>query len=104
MGITPEQNTEQKLGITGTLEGIPNVDADIDACVAVEDDAERLQCWADLDKKIMEEVVPWVPYLDATNVDITGPAVTQYDYDQFSGEAAWSKVAVDPSKQSGEGL
>jgi hypothetical protein len=49
----------------------------------------------------MEEVVPWVPYLDATNIDITGPAVTQYDYDQFSGEAAWSKVAVDPSKQKG---
>jgi peptide/nickel transport system substrate-binding protein len=104
VGLTAQQNTEQKLGITGTLEGIPNVDADIDACVAVEDDEERLQCWADLDKKLMEEVVPWVPYLDATNVDITGPAVTKYDYDQFSGEAAWSKVAVDPSQQSGEGL
>jgi ABC-type transport system substrate-binding protein len=104
VGVTPEQNQEQGLGITGTLEGIPNVDEDIDACVAVEDDAERLQCWADLDKMLMEEVVPWVPYLDATNVDITGPAVTQYDYDQFSGEAAWSKVAVDPSLQSGEGL
>jgi peptide/nickel transport system substrate-binding protein len=104
VGATAQQNTEQKLGLTGNLDGIPNVDADIDACVEVEDDDERLQCWADLDKKIMEEVVPWVPYLDATNVDITGPAVTQYDYDQFSGEAAWSKVAVDPSQQSGEGL
>ena len=48
----------------------------------------------------MENVVPWVPYLDATNVDILGPAVTKYDYDQFSGEAAFSRVAVDESLQN----
>jgi len=101
VGMTDAQNADQKLGIEGTLDGIPNVDDDIDACTETVDDGERLQCWADLDVMLMEEVVPWVPYLDATNIDITGPAVTQYDYDQFSGEAAWSKVAVDPSKQKG---
>ena len=101
VGMTDAQNADQKLGVEGTLDGIPNVDDDIDACTETVDDTERLQCWADLDVMLMEEVVPWVPYLDATNIDITGPAVTQYDYDQFSGEAAWSKVAVDPSKQKG---
>jgi peptide/nickel transport system substrate-binding protein len=101
VGMTDAQNADQKLGIEGILDAIPNVDDDIDACTETVDDAERLQCWADLDAMLMEEVVPWVPYLDATNIDITGPAVTQYDYDQFSGEAAWSKVAVDPSKQKG---
>lgn len=49
----------------------------------------------------MENVVPWVPYLDATNVDVLGPAVTAYEYDQFSGEAAFSRVALDPSQQKG---
>ena len=62
-------------------------------------DDERLTCWEDLDKKLMEEVVPWVPYLDASNVDIIGPAVTKYEYDQFGGEAAFSRLAVDESLQ-----
>ena len=47
----------------------------------------------------METIVPWVPYLDATNVAIIGPAVTQWVYDQFSGTVAYSRVAVDSSKQ-----
>ncbi len=47
----------------------------------------------------MEEIVPWVPYLDATNNDVLGPAVTNYVYDQFSGTDAWAHIAVDPSKQ-----
>ena len=44
--------------------------ADIDACNAVLDAGERNVCWQDLDKKSMEEIVPWVPYLDATNRDV----------------------------------
>jgi len=98
VGVTPEQDKEAKLGLDGTLEGIPNVDDAIAECLGLEDE-ERDTCYADLDKMLMEEVVPWVPYLDATNIDITGPAVTKYEFDQFSGEAAWSHVAVDESAQ-----
>ena len=47
----------------------------------------------------MEEIVPWVPYLDATNRDVISEAVVGYEYDQFSGEMAWSQVGVDQSKQ-----
>ena len=75
------------------------MDADIDACNAILDTGERNVCWQDLDKKLMEEVVPWVPYLDATNRDVISDAVVNYTYDQFSGEMAWSQVAVDQSKQ-----
>jgi peptide/nickel transport system substrate-binding protein len=96
IGLTPEKAKE--IGAKGTVEGIPSVDADIDACNKALDE-ERTQCWEDLDKKLMEEVIPWVPYLDATNEDVIGPAVSKYVYDQFSGETAWSKVAVDTSKQ-----
>ena len=53
---------------SGTIEGIPSVDADIDACNLIPVGDERVQCWADLDKKLMEEVVPWIPYLDATAI------------------------------------
>jgi peptide/nickel transport system substrate-binding protein len=97
VGLTSEQAAD--IGATGTIEGIPSVDADIDACNEVLDVDERNVCWQDLDKKLMEEVVPWVPYLDATNRDVISEAVVNYTYDQFSGEMAWSQVAVDQSKQ-----
>jgi peptide/nickel transport system substrate-binding protein len=98
IGLTPEQ-AQTLDGFKGVDTGIPSVDADIDACNAIPVGDERLTCWADFDKKLMEEIVPWVPYLDATNVDITGPAVTQYVYDQFSGTVAYSRIAVDASAQ-----
>jgi peptide/nickel transport system substrate-binding protein len=97
IGLTPEQAAD--IGAKGTLEGIPSLDADIDACNAILDTDERNVCWQDMDKKLMEEIVPWVPYLDATNRDVISDAVVNYTYDQFSGEMAWSQVAVDQSKQ-----
>ena len=89
------------LGAEGTVEGIPSVDADIDACNALPIGDERLDCWAEFDQTLMEEVVPWVPYLDATNVDIISDAVVQYEYDQFSGAPGYAHWAVDQSLQSG---
>lgn len=88
----------KKFKIEGTLTDIPSIDADIDKCTELLDD-ERLTCWEDMDKNLMENIVPWVPYLDATNVDTIGPAVSKYEYDQFSGTTAYSRVAVDESKQ-----
>jgi peptide/nickel transport system substrate-binding protein len=96
VGLTKEKADE--CGIKYP-EGIPSVDADIDTCIAVTDDAERQTCWADLDKRLMEEVVPWVPYLDATQVFATSGAVEAYEYDQFAGTPAWSRISVDPAKQ-----
>jgi peptide/nickel transport system substrate-binding protein len=98
VGVTPEQAEE--IGAEGTIEGVPSVDADIDECNAVLDADERNVCWQDLDKKLMEEIVPWVPYLDATNRDVISEALVNYTYDQESGEMAWSQVAVDQSKQN----
>ena len=52
-----------------------------------------------LDKKVTETIAPWVPLVDATAIDLLGPAVTKYDMDQFSTEMALAHVAVDPSLQ-----
>ncbi len=96
VGLTPE--IAKKVGAKGTIEGIPSVDADIDKCNKLADD-ERQGCWEDLDKKLMEEVVPWVPYRFDNHRSVIGPAVTQYGFDQFAGEIAWSHLAVDPAQQ-----
>ncbi|HEX5630752.1 MAG TPA: ABC transporter substrate-binding protein [Acidimicrobiia bacterium] len=80
----------------------PSVDTDIDNCklIALTDEQGGLDCWNDLDKKLMEEIVPWVPYLWPNIITTIGPAVTAWDFDQFSGVTAFSKVAVDPSLQN----
>jgi peptide/nickel transport system substrate-binding protein len=98
VGLTSEAARESNIG--GNVQNIPSVDEEINRCEPLTGE-ERVTCWMELDQHLMENVVPWVPYLDATNVDVLGPAVTAYEYDQFSGEAAFSRLAVDPSLQEG---
>ena len=54
----------------------------------------RTTCWENLDKKLMTQVVPWVPYLWPNNVFIVGPNVTHWNYDQFTDGPAYSSVSV----------
>jgi ABC-type oligopeptide transport system substrate-binding subunit len=91
VGITPAIAT--KVGATGNLAGVPSVDPDINACQAKLGD-ERTTCWENLDKKLMEQVVPWVPYLWPNNVFIVGANVTHWNYDQFTDGPAYSSVSV----------
>lgn len=100
IGLTEAQATE--LGIDYPADGVPSVDADIDACrlAALESEQAGLECWNNLDMKVTEEIVPWVPYLWPAVITTIGPAVTNWEFDQFAGTTAFSKVAVDPSLQN----
>jgi peptide/nickel transport system substrate-binding protein len=91
VGLTADQAKTFK--IDGTTTGIPSVDADIDACNVKLGD-ERLTCWEDLDKKLMETVVPWVPYLYANADYIVSDKVTKYEFDQAFTTPAWAHIAV----------
>jgi peptide/nickel transport system substrate-binding protein len=93
VGITPQINKEKKLGVTGNLNNVPSVNADIDNCIGKNGDA-RTTCWENVDKKLMTQVVPWIPYLWSNNVTIVGPKVTHWNYDQFSDGTAYSQVSV----------
>jgi peptide/nickel transport system substrate-binding protein len=96
VGVTQKQ--AKTLGVTIPAGGVPSVDADIDKCNPLSGQ-ERQDCWIALDKKLMEQVVPWVPLMDATAIDLIGPAVTKYDFDQNGSEMGLSHVAVDPALQ-----
>ncbi|HEX2050754.1 MAG TPA: ABC transporter substrate-binding protein [Actinomycetota bacterium] len=98
VGITPEIAKTIKLPADRDISGIPSVDADIERCNELTDE-ERTECWVDLDEKLMTEVVPWVPYLWANNIDIISENVTRYQFDQFSGEMAYAHLAVDAEAQ-----
>jgi peptide/nickel transport system substrate-binding protein len=91
VGLTPA--IAKKVGATGNLTNVPSIDPDINACSAKLTQA-RTTCWENVDKKLMTQVVPWVPYLWPNNVFIVGPNVTHWNYDQFTDGPAYSLVSV----------
>jgi peptide/nickel transport system substrate-binding protein len=91
VGITPA--IAKTVGATGSITNVPTIDPDIAACSA-KLAAARTTCWENLDKKLMTEVAPWVPYLWPNNVFIIGPQVTHWNYDQFTDGPAYSSVSV----------
>lgn len=96
VGLT--EAVADQIGVRLPSERIPSVDSEIAGCQPKRGD-ERTECWIALDKMLMEEVVPWVPYLQANTVEISGPALVNYVFDQNSGEMAFTHAAIDPTKQ-----
>ena len=95
IGLTPEQASELKVDYPAG--GVPSVDADIERCQAIpstQSDA-RLTCWADFDKKLTEQVVPWVPLIWNNAIIISAPSLTRYEFDQSSSEISLTQIAVD---------
>jgi peptide/nickel transport system substrate-binding protein len=89
LGATPQQLNEWGYDVNQA----PSVDEQADECTALTGD-ERVQCWAEFDQHLMEQVVPWVPYLFDNQVDLLSPNVTNYSYDQSAGLAAFDQLAV----------
>jgi peptide/nickel transport system substrate-binding protein len=91
VGITPA--VAKKIGVTGSVAGIPNLDGRLDRCSALLGQP-RLSCYAALDKYLMTQVVPWVPYYSRSQVHLIGQHVTKWSFDQFSGDVGYAHVAV----------
>ena len=75
----------------------------IDKCIPLTGDA-RVQCWADLDKYLMEDVVSWVPYLFDNDVVVLSANVTNYSFDQFAGLPALDHLAVESGTDVARGV
>jgi peptide/nickel transport system substrate-binding protein len=89
VGASPEQLQEWGYETTE----VPSVDDAIAECDPLTGD-EQTQCWADLDVTVMEEVVPWIPYLFDNYVKVTSENVLNYTFDQFAGLPALEKLAL----------
>jgi peptide/nickel transport system substrate-binding protein len=96
VGLTAEQANEFGVSIPSGVT-IPNVDADVDECQKIPNTQadQRNDCFANIDKKLMEEAVPWVPYLWVNNITVTGKTVTKFEFDQFSGYLSVTQMAVN---------
>jgi peptide/nickel transport system substrate-binding protein len=73
---------------------LPSVDKKMDECYGLAGDA-RTNCWAELDTYLMEEAVPWVPYLWATAFTVTGDSVTHWEFDQSAGYISFTHISVN---------
>jgi peptide/nickel transport system substrate-binding protein len=94
VGITQEINEERELGIEGNLQGIPNIDAQFEECVAMELGQPRLDCFNEVDRTLMEEVVPYVPYRWDEETHLISENITKWEFDQNAGEMSLAHIAV----------
>jgi hypothetical protein len=72
---------------------VPSVDGDIARCSRLAGDT-RLDCYAQLDRKLSAQVVPWIPFLWRNRINILGPQVAKWGFDQAAGTTAYAHVAV----------
>jgi ABC-type oligopeptide transport system substrate-binding subunit len=93
-GASPEFLQKNGYGVTD----VQGVDAEITTANQQTGDA-RFQAWADLDTLLMEQIVPWAPYLFDNNVDITSQRIVNYSFDQFAGLGAYDQFAIAPEAQ-----
>lgn len=97
VGLTAEQ--ARQVGVRLPSGGVPSVDEDAARCARAAG-TERLTCYTALDRRLMTEIVPWVPHLQNARRTVIGPAVTAFDFDESSSGIAWSHVGVDPALQA----
>jgi peptide/nickel transport system substrate-binding protein len=91
VGITPA--IAKKVHVTGTVSGVASIDSQLDRCASLAGQP-RLSCYENLDKTLMTNVVPWVPYMWSYVTRITSKNVTKYGFDQFATTPAYAHMAV----------
>jgi len=77
-----------------TVTDVPTLDPVFDKCTVLPVGQERIQCWADSDKAIMEDAVPVIPWLFDKDVDLTSSRILNYTYDQAAGMMSLDHVAL----------
>jgi peptide/nickel transport system substrate-binding protein len=93
MGATEEDLTKAGYEIPDNFADLAITD-DIAACQATPVGDEQNQCWADLDVKVMEEIVPVLPRRFPNDNDVLGENIINYSYNQFTGVGAVDKMAL----------
>ncbi|MFM8999469.1 MAG: ABC transporter substrate-binding protein [Actinomycetota bacterium] len=87
--------TLEGAGYTVPAEGPWTISDRIAECAALASgSAEQNECYFALDQYVMEEIVPVIPTIFGTNIDVLGGTIVNYSYDQFAGMGALDHYAV----------
>jgi peptide/nickel transport system substrate-binding protein len=92
VGLTPA--IAKAVGAKGSITNVPSIDSAISTCQALVVPQANLSCYENLDKKLMTDIVPWVPFRWGLVTRITSKNVTQYKFDQFGTTPAYAHIAV----------
>ncbi len=92
VGLTPTQ--AERLGIKGNVSNVPSIDKAADACRAKVGTAARNRCYAAIDRVLTTQVVPWIPYMWANQVNVLGPKVGTWAFDQNAGLAGFAHASL----------
>jgi len=95
LGATSEQLS--KWHYTNTT-ATANIDSQLNACIPAEG-AQRAACYEAVDRNLMEQVVPWVPYRFANEVVLTSNRVVNYHMDASTD---WISLALVALKNGGK--
>lgn len=77
---------------------VPSVDDRIDRCMATTGSAQT-ECWADLDRYLMEEVVPLVPYATTERTMVVSRRVASLSVSVASFGLALDRIALVPGSE-----
>lgn len=91
VGATPEQLKKYGYDITS----VPSMDDQVLKCVPLSGD-ERVQCWADADKYVMEQIVPIVPLNESITTNIISSRVTSFTFAAWNSQIAWDHISLAP--------
>ena len=90
LGLTPAK--AKALKVAGNTTGVPSIDAGIVRCAAATE--TRTACYAALDRQLTTKVVPWIPYLWRDQLNVLGPDVATWSFDQAYGLAGFGHVSL----------
>jgi peptide/nickel transport system substrate-binding protein len=92
LGATPEQLARWRYRVRS----VPSVDDRIAQCQPTRGSAQ-FSCWASLDQYLMTDIVPWVPLVSESHLQIVPARLAHYSYDQFTDEPALDQIALKRS-------
>jgi peptide/nickel transport system substrate-binding protein len=95
VGLT--RSLADDLGIDYPKHPVPSIDPEIDACVVIQEIHDRRSCWADLDREVMTDIAPWVPYLSASRLVVTSDRV-DYGFDTAMGDISFAHLGLRPGR------
>jgi ABC-type transport system substrate-binding protein len=77
---------------------VPSVDDRLDRCMATTA-ADQTECWADLDRYLMEDVAAYVPYLARQQTYVVSERVATNSYSPSSFGLALDRIALLPGSE-----
>jgi peptide/nickel transport system substrate-binding protein len=89
-GVLPEWSAVTSNGANP----LPSMDQKFNECAALTGQ-DRTNCWTEFDTTLMEDIVPWVPYLWATVINTNAPTVTKFEFDQNANTISYVHIAVN---------